>query len=149
MTIQDYLIDHAHYDWPNLLVGWTWLLPPEFTVWLTNRFGDLILVLPDDSVQLLDVGAGTLTKLADSQDEFCRKIDEGENASTWLMIPLIDELVAAGIRLQPGQCYSYQTLPVLGGKPTPDNTLILGIVEHYRIYGSIHSKLRGEAGQGE
>jgi hypothetical protein len=52
MTIQDYLIDHTHYDWPNLLVGWTWLLPPKFTVWLVNRFGDLFLVLPDDSIQL-------------------------------------------------------------------------------------------------
>jgi hypothetical protein len=142
MTVQDYLIDHTDFDWPNLLVGWNWLLPPKFTVWLVNRFGDLFLVLPDDSVHLLDVGAGTLTRLADNQDEFCRKIDEGENASKWLMIPLIDKLVAAGVGLQPGFCYSYGTLPVAGGKLAPDNTLVLGIVEHYRRCVAAHKSIR-------
>jgi hypothetical protein len=142
MTVQDYLIDHTNFDWPKLLVGWTWLLPPQFTVWLVNRFGDLFLILPDGSIHLLDVGAGTLTKLADSQDEFFSKIDEGQNAITWLMIPLIDELVAAGIQLQPGQCYSYQNLPVVDGKPTPDNTQVSGIVEHYRRCGATHKGIR-------
>ncbi len=142
MTIQDYLIDHPHFDWPKLLVRWIWLLPPQFTVWLMNRFGDLFLMLPDGSIHLLDVGAGTLTKLAESQDEFCRKIDEGENANTWLLVPLVDRLVAADVRLQAGQCYSYRTLPVVGGKPTPDNTLVLGIVEHYRRCGATHQGIR-------
>jgi hypothetical protein len=142
MSVQDYLIDHTHFDWPKLLVGWTWLLPPEFTVWLMNRFGDLFLVLPDDSVHLMDIGAGTLTKLADSQDDFYRKIDEGEHASHWLLVPLVDRLVATGVRPPPGFCYSYQVLPVLGGQPTSDNTHILGIVEHYLRCGAVHTKLR-------
>jgi len=138
MTIQDYLIDHTNFDWRNLLYGWTWLLPPKFTLWLMNRFGDLFLVLPDDSVHLLDVGAGTLTKLADSQDEFCHKIDEGENASTWLMVPLINELAAAGIRLGPGFCYSFLVPPTLGGRHSVENTVVRPIVEHYGVYRSVH-----------
>jgi len=142
MAVQDYLIDHTHYDWPNLLVGWTWLLPPKFTVWLVNRFGDLFLVLPDDSIHLLDLGAGTLTKLADSQDEFCHKIDEGENAIKWLMIPLVDRLVAADGRPPAGFCYSFRVLPVLGGQPTVENTIVRAIVDHYRTYGTVHGQLR-------
>jgi hypothetical protein len=142
MSVQDYLIDHTHFDWPNLLAGWAGLLPPKFTVWLMNRFGDLFLVLPDDSVQLLEVGAGTLTKLAESQDEFCQKMDEGDNASEWLHVSLVDHLVAAGLCSQPGFCYSFRVPPVLGGEPTVENTLVLGIVEHYRTYASVHSQLR-------
>src|SRR4051812_19966820 len=66
MSVHDYLIDHEGFDWPGLLSGWSWLLPPEFAVWLVNRFGDLFLVPPDGTVLMLDVGAGTLTKLAGS-----------------------------------------------------------------------------------
>ena len=103
-SIQDYLIDPAHYDWPNLLIGWTWLLPPKFKVWLMNCFGDLFLELPDHSIHFFDVGAGTITKLAESRDQFYRKMDEGDNASEWLMVRLVDRLVAAGVRLRPGFC---------------------------------------------
>ncbi len=97
MSVHDYLIDHIGFDWAHLLSGWERLLPTEFTVWLMNRFGDLFLILPDGSVSMLDIGAGSLTKLAESRDEFSRKIDEGDNAEDWLMIPLVDRLVAAGI----------------------------------------------------
>ena len=71
MNVHDYLIDHSGLDWAELLSGWEWLLPPEFTVWLMNRYGDLFLILPDGSIHMLDVGGGSLTKLAESRDEFC------------------------------------------------------------------------------
>jgi hypothetical protein len=56
ISIADYLIDQSGIDWPKALCSWSWLLPPEFTLWLVNRFGDLFLVLPDDTVHMLDVG---------------------------------------------------------------------------------------------
>ena len=42
MNVYDYLIDHVSNDWARLLSGWESLLPPEFTVWLMNRYGDLV-----------------------------------------------------------------------------------------------------------
>jgi hypothetical protein len=88
-----------------VLSSWSWLLPPKFTLWMVNRFGDLFLVPPDGVVYMLDVGGGTLTKLAESRDEFGNRIDEDDNANQWLMIPLVDRMVAAGITLKAGQCY--------------------------------------------
>jgi hypothetical protein len=141
-SANDYLIEQSGIDWPAALAGWSWLLPPEFTVWLVNRFADLFLVLSDGSVHMLDVGAGTLRRVADSRDDFCTKIDEGENVNEWLMIPLVDRLVAAGIRLQLGQCYGFKTPPVLGGPYTPENVGPIPIGDYLGGYGSIHEQLR-------
>lgn len=107
-----------------------------------NRFGDLFLVFEDGSVQMLDVGGGTLEKVADSRDDFCQKIDEGDNANQWLMIPLIDRLVAAGKTLNKGQCYGYTISPILGGDYTVENSFVLPIAEQYGVNASIHQQLK-------
>ncbi len=143
MNVHAYLIDHNGLDWAQLLSGWESLLPPEFTVWLMNRYGDLFLILPDGSVHMLDVGGGSLTKLAESKGDFSRVIDEEGNAEDWLMIPLVDRLVEAGILLEPGQCYGFVTPPILGGEYSVENTMVLPITEHFGLYASYHEQLRG------
>ena len=70
IKVQDYLIDQDGIDWPRVLSDWSWLLPPMATVWLVNRFADLFLILEDGSVHMLDVGAGTLCRVAESRDDF-------------------------------------------------------------------------------
>jgi hypothetical protein len=142
MSIHEYLIDFHGLDWPSLLAEWTWLVPKEFTVWLMNRFGDLFLVFEDGAVYMLDVGRGSLEQLATGRDEFCAKVDEDDNASDWFMIPLVDQLVAAGIILKEGECYSYKQPPILGGDYTVENTCVLPIAEHYGAYGSIHNQIK-------
>ena len=142
MNVHDYLIDHSAFDWAQLLSFWGWLLPSEFSVWLMNRYGDLFLTLPDGSIHMLDVGGGSLTKLANDRDEFARVIDEEGNAEDWLMIPLVDRLVKAGVLLEPGHCYSFVTPPILGGEYTVENTMVVPIQEHFGLYGSYHEQLR-------
>lgn len=140
--IYDYLIEQDGIDWPEILSGWAWRLPAEFTLWLVNRFADLFLVVSDGSVHMLDVGAGTLTRLADSRYDFCARIDEGNNANEWLAMPLVDKLVAAGMTLQPGQCYGFKTPPVLGGQYAVENCAVLPVRDYLAGYGSIHEQLR-------
>src|SRR6476619_1753634 len=142
MTLHDYIIDHRGIDWASVLRPWSWLLPTALTVWIMNRFGDLFLVLDDGTVHMLDVGGGTLKKVAESRDDFANKIDEDDNANQWLMVPLIDRLVTSGLTLREGQCYSYKQPPVLGGDYTVENTCVLPIPEHYGAYGSIHSQIK-------
>lgn len=142
IAVANYLIDQSGIDWPKALESWSWLLPSKFSLWLVNRFADLFLVLPDGTVHMLDVGSGTLTKLADSRDDFCAKIDQGDNANQWLMLPLVDKLVATGVNLRPGQCYGFKTPPVLGGNYTVDNASPLPAWDYLGAYGSIHEQLR-------
>ena len=142
MALTDYLIDHDGYDWGHLLRPWSSLLPPEFTLWMMNRFGDLFLVLPDGSVQMLDLGGDSLNQLAKSRDEFVRIADEDDNAEDWFLMPLVDRLVEAGRVLGPGQCYSFVTPPILGGDYTVENTMVLSIIEHFGLHGSYHEQLQ-------
>jgi hypothetical protein len=86
---------------------------------------------------MLDVGSGTLQQVAASQEDFCTKIDDPEIAADWLMIPIVDELVASGVDLGAGQCYSYRTLPTLGGGYGAENRMAFGIREHFGGWGSV------------
>lgn len=142
LRLSDYIIEHAAIDWSDLLSEWAWLLPRKFKVWIVNRFGDLFLILDDGSVHMLDVGGGSLKRVADSRDDFASRLDEDENANDWLMIPLVDKLVAAGVSLRPAECYSYVELPILGGGYTADNTRVVSISQHYKAFGPIHEKLK-------
>ena len=138
MTVHDYLIDPAELDWGKLLAEWQWLLPDSFTVWLVNRFGDLFLVFDDDSVHMLDIGQGELEELAEDREVFCDLIDEEDNAVQWLMVPLVDACVAEGLELGPGQCYSYDQPPVLGGEYSVRNTRLSSLADHYGLFGQLH-----------
>jgi hypothetical protein len=140
--LRDYLLDQQELNWPQLLASWAWLLPPEFTVWLANKFGDLFIVRDDGSVHMLDVGRGTIELLADGRDAFAARLDHNENANNWLMIPLVDRLRTAGLVPGPGECYSYIRLPVLGGEYSIANTRVLPIATHYAALGPIHEKLK-------
>jgi hypothetical protein len=142
MSIHDYIIDHAGFDWPTLLKDWAWLVPHSFTLWMMNRFGDLFIVLDDGSVHMLDLGAGSLKRLAESRDDFASRIDEDGNANIWLMIPLVDQLVAAGKTLNQGECYTFRIPPVLGGDYTVENSAVISISEHYSFCASIHEQIK-------
>jgi hypothetical protein len=140
--LTDYTLSLDGSDLNDLLVSWAWLLPGEFTVWFANRFGDLFIVIDDGSVHIMDVGVGSLQKLAESRDGFAEALDDESNANNWLMIPLVDDLVAAGVTIGPGECYSYFQLPVLGGDYTVANTRVVTLASHYKAFGPIHEKIK-------
>ena len=141
-NVRNYLIDHSGLDWAHLLSEWAHELPDRLTVWLMNRFGDLFLAFPDGSIHILDLGGDTLRKLAENREDFCNKIDEDDNVDDWLMIPLVNNLVNAGMCLHAGQCYSFKLPPILGGDYAMANAFVLGIVEHFAFYGDVHRQLR-------
>lgn len=142
MNLEDYLTKQSGHDWGELLTEWHWRLPADFTLWLVNRYGDLFLVLEDDSVHMLDTSGGTLECVADCRDVFSTKIDQGDNANQWLMIPLVDDCVGAGLVPGPGQCYSFKQSLVLGGEYSISNTEVCDLSIHYSIHGQIHRQIK-------
>jgi hypothetical protein len=141
MNVNDYLLERGDSDWVALLADWHWILPPRFTLWLVNRYGDLFLVLPEGAVCMLDVGAGTLRQVAASEQDFDARLREGANAAEWLMMPLVDDCVAAGLELPPGHCYGFRKPPVLGGEYSLDNTEVVDLYTHYSVLGQLHAQI--------
>jgi hypothetical protein len=142
MDINDYLLERGESDWAALLADWNWILPVRFTLWLVNRYGDLFLVLPEDgAVCMLDVGAGTLRRIAHSQEDFDARLRQDNNANEWLMMPLVDDCVAAGLTLTPGHCYGFKQAPALGGAYEVANTEVVDLYTHYSVLGQLHAQV--------
>ena len=142
MNVNDYLIDPVNRDWGNLLDDWKWMLPNEFTPWLVNRCGDVFMVMSDGSVHMLDVGAGRLDRMADDQNDFCTKIDEGQNTDEWLLISLVDSLTESGVSINEDECYSFITFPGLGGKYEKENVKVEDLSVHYSVSGQIFEQIK-------
>ncbi len=141
MALIDYLIDQTALDWPELLRPWHWALPPEFTLWIVNRFGDPFIVPPDGTIHVLRTDSGQLERLADSREHFAALLDLGNNANDWFLIPLVDRLVTAGLTLGHGQCYGFKTPPVLGGDYVPSNIVIYSLSEHLAFLAYFHQQI--------
>lgn len=140
VDIHNYLIEQTGMDWSELLSDWAPPLPAEFTLWLVNRFGDVFAILEDGSVHFLDIGVGTLEHVADSKEHFAEKLDA--EANDWLMIPLIDKCVSAGLVLQRGQCYRFKIPPFLGGSYDLDNIFVGDLREHYAFIADIYRQTK-------
>jgi len=137
LDVNDYLIDQEDKDWADLLSSWQFLLPESFSVWLVNRLGDIFLVFDDGSVHMLDTGRGVIERLADSCDGFVTLLDQDDNGNKWLMVDLVDDCVAGGLRLSPTQCYGFKIPPMLGGKYEVDNLEPTDLSVHYSLLGDI------------
>jgi hypothetical protein len=142
MNVNDYLIDHSDFAWSDLLDDWRWLLAAPPTVWLCNRFAELVLVMQDGTVSYLETSAGALKKIAASRQDFIVKLDQGDNANEWLMIPLVDRCRAAGKMLGPNQCYGFTTPPVLGGAYALPNIEATDLTVYLAVMGQIHRQIK-------
>lgn len=140
MDIHDYLLDHADCNWEALLTAWATLLPETFTVWFVNRFGDLFTVHDDGAVFMLDCNIGTYDRLANSRQEFADLLNVEANARQWLMIPLVDRCVAAGLELHPGSCYFFKVPATMGGAYDPSNIASVPMTEFYPYLTSLHDQ---------
>jgi hypothetical protein len=142
MDINDYLIDQQGKNWAKLLADWAGIIPESFTMWLVNRFGDVFLVTDDGAVHMLDVGGGSFTRLADSRSKFAELLDAGDNANTWLMIPLVDDCAKAQPPLTATQCYGFKVPPMLGGEYGIENVVPTDLAVHYSFLAQIHKQTR-------
>ena len=142
MNLSDYLIEQQGIDRGTFLSCWAELLPPSFTVWLVNRFGDVFAIYDDGSVHMLDVSNGTVQRCANSRDEFADLVDRDDNADHWLLLRLVDRCVAAGLTLSAGQCYAFKMLPFLGGEYTPGNVYAIAIESCYPFLADIFQQTK-------
>jgi hypothetical protein len=139
---EDLIIPLVGIDVDQMLECWRWLIPETHRPLFATALGDLFLTAPDGSVGWLNMGTGRYQAVAASEEEFQRVVQDPDNNSLWFGAVLIDELLAAGKILGPGQCYCYRQLPMLGGEYEPANFVIYDVAHHFRVWGPIHELLR-------
>ena len=167
MDVNDYLIDHSKLEWHKMLSAWSWLLDDEAEIepWLMNRFGDLFFLDEEGAVLWLNVTDGELSEVAENADEFFALLEssvEGtdeddsedtadfedqdesdDNAEDWFLMAVVDEAVEAGLKLGPGECYGFKTLPILGGDYGPENMYVSTVEKYWSFCGYVHAQIDG------
>lgn len=141
IDIEKYLIPTDKLDLTKVLSTWTWLTGDKSVVALTKS-GDALLKDGDGHLYFLDVGGGTIEFRANNYHDFLKNKLSYELTEELLLPSVVDKLEQHGIRLEPGQVYSYIKLPIIGGTYDEKNMYALDIYEHYNLSGEIHFLLK-------
>lgn len=129
-------------DLDGLLSEWRWLVDESFTPVLISALGDLFLRDGEGRIFWLSSGWGKLTQVAASAAEFKQLMVQPENAAEWFVPGLVGDILTAGQKLEPGECFGYKTPPVLGGQIEPDNFEPTDLQVHFGILGQIHQQIK-------
>ena len=119
---------------------WSPILPSPVRVLQTNLFGDAFVVADDGTVHMLERASHSAQLIAWSEEEFWREIED--DSQGWQLRRLADECRLAGKILADGQCYSFTTLPVLGGDYTVENVWIIRWEEWFSFTAEIFQQIR-------
>jgi hypothetical protein len=143
MELDDYLISVDDIEWNELFSEWTWLIPPgtQIQPWMMNSFGDLFWFDEQERVNFLNVSDGTNEVVADTQEEFFN-LDE-ENLIEWLLIDLVDQVRAEGLKLEHGLCYGFKLLPTLEGEFESSNVYVSDLLEYWDFCGDVSRQIDG------
>ncbi len=142
ITWNELTINFQTHDENDLLEEWRWLIGDSMQLFLVSSVGDMFLADPAGKIFWLDTGAGRLEQVAASQQEFKQLMQQRENATKWFMPQLVGDLITNGVRLAPGQCYSYKKPPILGGEIEPGNFEPTDLSVHFGILGQIHRQVK-------
>ena len=142
ITWNDLTLNPDGIDFNDLLSEWRWLVPETMVPVVVSALGDLFLRDNDNSIHWLDTGAGKLTRVADSPEQFKQLMLQTQNANEWFIPQLIGDLIESGQRLGPGQCYSCDVPPGLGGEFTLDNISPTDIRIHFSMFGQVFRQTR-------
>jgi hypothetical protein len=129
-------------DFDDLLSDWRWLVGEEYQPVVISALGDLFLRHDDGRILWLNTGWGQLTEVAKSAEEFKKRMVQPKCAEEWFIPNLIGDLLSSGKKLGPGECFSYQVPPVLGGEIDPDNFEPMDLSVHFSVLGQIHEQVK-------
>ena len=142
ITWNELTVAPSNHSPAALLSEWRWLLGDAYQIVLISSLGDMFLTDASGAIHWLDVGAGRLTEIASSFDEFQQLRQQPANAAEWFVPQLVGGILLTGVRLGPGECFSYKVPPVLGGQMEPSNFEPADLAVHFSILGQIHQQIK-------
>lgn len=142
ITWNELTVDFQKHGADDLLRDWRWLLGNSMRLLLVSAIGDMFLADSAGQVFWLEAGTGKLQKIAESIDQFQQLRQQRQNADDWFIPALVADLITSGVRLAPGQCYSFKKPPILGGEFELSNFEPTDLSVHFSILGQIHRQVK-------
>ncbi len=126
----------------DLLSEWGWLLRDAYEIVLISSLGDMFLEDARGNIHWLEAGAGRLSQIAGSFEEFQKLRQQSVHAQAWFRPQLVGDLMENGLRLCPGQCFGYKLPPALGGIMEPSNFEPTDLILHFSILGQMNRRAK-------
>jgi hypothetical protein len=142
ITWNELTVDFQKHGQEHLLEDWRWLVGDSVRLLLVSAIGDMFLEDSSGQVLWLDAGAGQVHKIAASVEQFQQLRQQREKVDQWFIPLLVGDLITSGVRLAPGQCYSYKKPPILGGEIEPANFEPADLAVHFSLLGQIHRQVK-------
>lgn len=142
MTLNELTVNFSHLDRATLLNDWQWLIGTSKPPVLIAASGDAFVQdTSDGAVHVLDVGSGTIHRVASSFEEFQALLQDKDFVVDYFAVEMIGDLRASGCILTAGEIYSFKQPPVLGGDYVLSNIEPTDIEAHFSIAGQIHEQV--------
>lgn len=142
ITLDDLTVRFDHLDPKLLLEDWRWLIGSSKHPVLVSAIGDAFVQEEADStIFLLDTAAGTCTPVASDLQSLRALLSEAEWVMDHLAADAVADFLSHGLRLGPGEVYSWRRPPVLGGEYELANIERTDIAVHFSTTGQIHRQV--------
>ncbi|MFL5245565.1 MAG: DUF1851 domain-containing protein [Gemmataceae bacterium] len=142
LTWNELTVSPEGVDLDGILSEWRWLADESFQPVVITALGDLLLRHDAGRIFWLESGWWRLSEVAPSAEEFKRLMVQPEHADEWFVPQLVHDLLTAGRRLGPGECFGYKVPPILGGEVDLDNFEPTDLQVHFGILGQIHRQVK-------
>jgi len=128
-------------DVERLLADWRWLCPKPMTLLARNAFGDLFLRDESGEVFGLDVAAGKLTKIADSEAEFCELAASQEKRAEWFREAAEQSALARGLKPDVTQCIGFSVPLIFAEGGSPGTPYVADLYEQISFLGDLNRQI--------
>jgi hypothetical protein len=131
-----------HLDVERLLTEWRWLCSTPMKLIARNVFANLFLRHESGEIYRLDVAGGKLTKVADSEVEFCKLAATPEKRREWFAEAREQWAAAQGLKPNATQCVGFSVPLVFAESGSRDNTpYVVDVYEHVSFLGDLHRQI--------
>jgi len=128
-----------HLDVERLLAQWRWLCPNPVMLVARDAFGDLFLRDSSGEIHRLDVGIGTLLKVADSEVQF-KELAIGKREE-WFAESVEIAAAAKGLNPNANKCIGFAVPLVLRTTSTDHNPYVADLYDHVSFLGDINRQI--------
>ena len=143
ISLDDLTVNFQHVDREAILDDWRWLIGQSKQPILLSAVGDAFVQdEADGTVHHLDTAAGTCDRVAESESEFRSLLTDPAWVTDHLAAEVVADFMRNGLRLAPGQIFSWRQPPALGGEYALENAATSDIAVHFSLTGQVHQQLR-------